>query len=151
MPEVEAENPEADEARAVMRRLVPAAVLTVPLLVVSMVEAWQWEGWEWFALVLATPVVWWAGWPFHRVALAGARHGQVGMDTLISLGTAAAWTWSFVALLRDDGYIYFEVAAVITTLLLLGRYLEARARGAQRAGTAHAARARRQDRAARER
>jgi P-type Cu+ transporter len=130
VPDVEAENPEADEARAVMRRLVPAAILTLPLLLVSMVEAWQWEGWEWFALALATPVVWWAGWTFHRVAIAGARHRQVGMDTLISLGTAAAWTWSLVALLRDDGYIYFEVAAVITTLLLLGRYLEARARGA---------------------
>ena len=130
VPETEAENPEADEAHAVLRRLVPAAVLTVPLLLVSMIEALQWSGWEWFALVLATPVVWWAGWTFHRVAFLGLRHRQVGMDTLISLGTAAAWTWSVVALLRDDGDMYFETAAVITTFLLLGRYLEARARGA---------------------
>src|SRR4029453_14603284 len=91
--------------------------------------------WEWLAFALATPVVWWAGLGFHRAALANARHGAATMDTLISIGTLAAWTWSVVALLAlDDADTYFEVGAVITTLILLGRFLETRARG--RAGAA---------------
>jgi Cu+-exporting ATPase len=118
-----------DRAQAVRRRLLVAAVLTVPLAALAMVAPLQFEGWEWVALVLATPVVFWAGYGFHRVALLNARHAAATMDTLISIGTLAAWGWSVVALLVVDGAdVYFEVAAVITTLILLGRYLEARAR-----------------------
>jgi Cu+-exporting ATPase len=94
-----------------------------------MLPALRFDGWEWVAFALATPVVLWAGLPFHRGALAAARHRTATMDTLVSLGTLAAWSWSVVALLADAGDVYFEVAAVITTLVLLGRTLE---RGARR-------------------
>jgi Cu+-exporting ATPase len=77
---------------------------------------------------LATPVVWWVGWPFHRTALRNFRHGSTTMDTLVSMGTGAAWAWSAVALLAVDGHVYFETAAVIVTLILLGRWFEARAK-----------------------
>src|SRR5215218_5543327 len=110
-------------------RLLLAAVLTAPIVVLAMVGGLQFSGWEWVAFALATPVVFWAGWPFHRAAARNLRHRLVTMDTLISLGTLAAWTWSVVALLAlEDADIYFEVAAVITTLILLGRFLESRAR-----------------------
>ena len=118
-----------DRASAVRLRLVVAAVLTAPVAALAMIPALRFEGWEWVALALATPVVFWAGWGFHHAALLNARHGAATMDTLISIGTLAAWGWSVVALvLLEDGETYFEVAAVITTLILLGRYLEARAR-----------------------
>ena len=118
-----------DRAGAVRRRLVVAAVLTAPLVVLAMVVPLQFAGWEWLALALATPVVFWAGFDFHRAAVLNARHAAATMDTLISIGTLAAWGWSVAALLVVDGAdVYFEVAAVITTLILLGRYLEARAR-----------------------
>ena len=95
----------------------------------------QFDGWEWVALALTAPVVLWAGWPFHRAALANARHGGASMDTLISLGTLAALAWSAAVLVGGvAAHTYFEVAAVITTLVLLGRYLELRAR--RRAGEA---------------
>ena len=111
-------------------RLVVAALLTAPLVALAMVPPLQFDGWEWVALVLATPVVFWAGGAFHRAALLNARHGAATMDTLISVGTLAAWTWSTVVLVGGiDADTYFEVAAVITTLILLGRFLEARARG----------------------
>ena len=110
-------------------RLLGALALTVPLALVAMVPPLHFDGWEWLALALSTPVVFWAGLPFHRTALRNLRHGAVTMDTLVSLGTLAAWTWSLVALLFVDGPdTYFEVAGVITTLVLLGRFLEARAR-----------------------
>jgi P-type Cu+ transporter len=109
-------------------RLWVAAALTLPL-VVLMVPALRFDGHEWLAFALATPVVLWAGLPFHRAALAAARHRTATMDTLVSLGTLAAWGWSVVALVADAGEVYFEVAAVITTLVLLGRTLE---RGARR-------------------
>jgi P-type Cu+ transporter len=110
-------------------RLLLAAGLTAPIVVLAMVGAFQFSGWEWVAFALATPVVFWAGWPFHRAAARNLRHRLVTMDTLISLGTLAAWTWSVVALLAlEDADTYFEVAAVITTLILLGRFLESRAR-----------------------
>ncbi len=119
-----------DEPIAVLRRrLSVAVVLTIPLALVAMVPPLQFEGWEWLALVLSTPVVFWSGIGFHRVAFQSARHLAATMDTLISMGTLAAWTWSTVVLvggLEED--TYFEVAAVITTLILLGRYLEARAK-----------------------
>ena len=124
-----------DRADAVRRRLVVAAALTAPLVVLAMVAPLHFRGWEWLAFALATPVVFWAGFGFHRAALLNARHGAATMDTLISIGTLAAWGWSVAALvLVDDADVYFEVAAVITTLILLGRYLEARAR--RRSGAA---------------
>ncbi|MGE5690495.1 MAG: heavy metal translocating P-type ATPase [Pseudomonadota bacterium] len=122
---------EADEERArrLWTRLVVAAALTAPLVVLAMVPPLQFPGWEWVAFALATPVVLWAGWTFHRAAALNARHGVATMDTLISIGTLAAWAWSLVALVAlEDAHTYFEVGAVITTLILLGRYLEARAK-----------------------
>ena len=120
---------ETDRRDPTAARLLLAAGLTVPLVVLAMVGAFQFSGWEWVAFVLATPVVFWAGWAFHAVTARNLRHRLVTMDTLISLGTLAAWTWSVVALLAlEDGDTYFEVAAVITTLILLGRFFESRAR-----------------------
>ena len=110
------------------RRLVAAVVLSVPTVAISMVPALQFGGWEWVVAALATPVVWWVGWPFHRTALRNLRHGSTTMDTLVSMGTGAAWAWSAVALLAVDGHVYFETAAVIVTLILLGRWFEARAK-----------------------
>ncbi len=112
------------------RRLALAIVLTVPVALLAMVPPLHFTGWEWLALVLSTPVVFYSGIGFHRAALKSARHFAATMDTLISLGTLAAWLWSTVVLaggLATD--TYFEVGAVVTTLILLGRYLEARAKG----------------------
>jgi P-type Cu+ transporter len=110
-------------------RLLVGAALTVPLAALAMIGPLQFSGWEWVAFALATPIVFWAGLPFHRATVKNLRHGTVTMDTLISLGTIAAWTWSVVALLALDGAeTYFEVAGAITTLILLGRYLESGAR-----------------------
>jgi Cu+-exporting ATPase len=118
-----------DAARAVRTRLGVAAALTAPLAAVAMVPQLQFDGWEWLALVLATPVVFWCGLGFHRATLLNARHRAATMDTLISVGTLAAWTWSVVVLVGGiEAHTYFEVAAVITTLILLGRWLELRAR-----------------------
>ncbi len=105
------------------------------------------DGWQWVAFVLSTPVILWAGWPFHQYALAALRHGTTTMDTLVSIGTLAAYLWSVVALVflgaadHDGGmsfgalfsgdgetHVYFETGAAIITLLLLGRFFEARAR-----------------------
>src|SRR3954452_24199585 len=125
----------AHEHEAMPLRLLAALVLSVPLLLMAMIPPLQFTGWEWVSLVLATPVVFWSGTQFHRVALLSARHRAATMDTLVSLGTLAAWTWSIVVLLT--GVIedtYFEAAAVITALILLGRYFEARAK--RRSGAA---------------
>ena len=120
---------EGEGSGLLLKRLLVAAVLTAPLVLLAMVPPLQFASWEWVALALATPVVFWAGWPFHRAAVVNARHLAATMDTLISIGTLAAWAWSTVTLLFFEGaHTYFEVAAVITTLILLGRYLEARAR-----------------------
>jgi len=122
-------------ARALRVRLAVATALTVPLTALAMLPPLQFAGWEWLAFALATPVVLWAGFAFHRAAALNARHLAATMDTLISIGTLAAWGWSAVALLfLEDAHIYFEVAAVITTLILVGRYLEARAK--RRSGAA---------------
>ena len=103
--------------------------LTVPLLLLAMVPPLQFAGWEWVAFALSTPIVLWAGFPFHRAAAMNARHLTATMDTLVSLGTLAAWGWSLVVLVAGlDADVYFEVAGVTTTLILLGRFLEARAR-----------------------
>jgi Cu+-exporting ATPase len=116
-------------------RLLVALVLSVPLVLLAMVSPFQFGGWEWVSLVVATPVVFWSGAQFHRAALLNARHGAATMDTLVSLGTLAAWTWSTVVLLGGiTADTYFEVAAVITTLILLGRFFEARAK--RRSGAA---------------
>ena len=121
-------------ARRLLTRLLVAAVLTVPLVVLAMVPPLQFDGWEWVAAALATPVVLWAGSDFHRAAVLNARHLTATMDTLISIGTLAAWTWSVVALLAlEDADTYFEVGAAVTTLVLLGRFLEA---GAKRRSSA---------------
>ena len=120
---------ETDRVGALKLRLVIAIALSAPLALLAMVPPLQFDEWEWAALALSTPVVFWAGWTFHRAAFQNARHGAATMDTLISVGTLAAWTWSTVVLVAGiDADTYFEVAAVITTLILLGRYLEARAR-----------------------
>ena len=139
---------------ALRQRVVASAVLSAPVLAVSMIPALQFDYWQWLSLALATPVVLWAGWPFHQAAWRNLRHGAVTMDTLISLGTLTAWGWSVVALCflgagrpemrmafelvpsRDaaGGSIYFEVASVLTTFLLLGRLFEERAR--RRSGAA---------------
>ncbi|HEY5160974.1 MAG TPA: heavy metal translocating P-type ATPase [Gaiellaceae bacterium] len=110
-------------------RLAIAVALGVPVLLVAMISSLQFAGWEWLALALATPVVFWAGWPFHRAAALNLRHAGATMDTLVSLGTLSAWGWSAAVLVLGlDAPSYFEAAAVITALVLLGRYLEARAK-----------------------
>ena len=123
-------------------------VLTVPVVAMAMVSALQVDYWQWISLVLATPVVLWGGWPFHRAAWTNLRHRATTMDTLISVGTLAAYGWSLYALLfgtageigmrhafeltvqRGEGssYVYFEAAAGVTTFILAGRYLESRSK-----------------------
>ena len=112
------------------RRLVISAALSLPVLLVSMIDALHFDGWELLALALATPVVLWCGAPFHRATLLNARHGAATMDTLISIGTLAAWTWSLAVILGAGSGedVYLEVASVVTTFLLAGRWLEARAK-----------------------
>jgi P-type Cu+ transporter len=129
-----ARTPEQED-EALPLRLLAALVLAAPLVVLAMVPPAQFAGWKWVALALATPAVFWAGAGFHRVALLNARHGAATMDTLVSLGTLAAWTWSAVVLLGGlAADVYFEAAAVITALILLGRWFEARAK--RRSGAA---------------
>ena len=119
----------ADLVRPLRTRVLVALTLTAPLLLLSMAPPVQFRGWELLAFALATPIVLWAGLPFHRAAVLNARHLTATMDTLVSLGTLAAWGWSVVVLLTGlNADVYFEVAGVITTLILLGRFLEARAR-----------------------
>src|SRR5256712_1797579 len=125
----------SDLVRPLRVRLLASLTLTFPLLLLAMVPPLQFRGWEWLAFALATPVVLWAGLPFHRAAALNARHLTATMDTLVSLGTLAAWGWSVVVLVAGlDAHVYFEVAGVITTLILVGRFLEARAR--RRSGAA---------------
>jgi P-type Cu+ transporter len=118
-----------DPSRSYRLRLQVAAALSVPVVLLAMAPGAQFTGWEWVALALATPVVFWCGWPFHRAAAQNARHAAATMDTLISIGTLAAWGWSVVVLVGGiDADVYFEAAAAITTLILLGRFFEARAK-----------------------
>ena len=119
-----------DAGPGLTARLIGSAVLAVPVVAVSMVMAWQFPGWEWLALALTTPIVFWGGYPFHRAALRSARHGASTMDTLVSLGTLAAYLWSVVTAAdrRRGTHVYFEVAAAVTVFLLAGRYAEARAK-----------------------
>ena len=130
-------------------RLVLAAVLSVPVLLISMVPALQFANWGWVVFALALPVVTWSAWPFHRAAAVNARHLSSTMDTLVSIGVTAAFlfsAWQLVGdptltehgggegMAMDAPSLYFEVAAVVVTFLLLGRFLEASAK--QRAGNA---------------
>ncbi|MEV5337563.1 heavy metal translocating P-type ATPase [Streptomyces sp. NPDC052676] len=153
--DVRPEDPAADPQLAALRqRLVVSAVLAVPVVLLAMIPALQFDNWQWLSLTLAAPVVVWGGLPFHRAAWTNARHAASTMDTLVSVGTLAAFGWSVWALFfgdagmpgmrhgfdltvsRTDGTsaIYLEVAAGVTAFLLLGRYLEARAK--RRAGAA---------------
>src|SRR6266545_561361 len=120
-----------DEPLALLtRRLKLAVALTLPVVLLAIVPPLRFSGWEWLELVLSTPVVFYSGIGFHRAAVKNARHLAATMDTLISLGTTAAWAWSTVVLVAGiDADVYFEVAAVVTTLIVLGRYLESRAKG----------------------
>ena len=141
----EERDPEAEELRNLRPRLYVAVALTIPVLLVSMVPPLMFGGWQWVAFVLSTPVILWAGWPFHQATLVNLRHGATTMDTLVSLGTLSAYAWSVVALVflgaseggvamggvfggGDAAHVYFETASVIVALLLLGRFFEARAR-----------------------
>lgn len=146
-------DPDDEHARGLLRRLGVAAVLFVPLAHLSVMFAvlpsTRFTGWAWILTVLALPVVTWAAWPFHRVALRNARHGTASMETLISIGITAATMWSLYtiffgskarvtndvwqALLGSDA-IYLEVAAGVTVFVLAGRYFEAKAKS--KAGSA---------------
>ncbi|GHD17096.1 carbonate dehydratase [Streptomyces violarus] len=153
-PEEESAAEEDPELSALRRRLAVSAALAVPVLLLAMVPALQFDNWQWLSLTLAAPVVVWGGLPFHRAAWTNARHGAATMDTLVTLGTLAAFGWSLWALFlgdagmpgmrhpfaltvsRGDGasQIYLEVASGVTAFILLGRYLEARSK--RRAGAA---------------
>jgi len=125
---------DADPAGPLRRRLLISAVLTVPVVVLGMIPALHVDHWQWISLVLAAPVVAWGGAPFHRAAWTNLRHRAATMDTLVSLGTLAAFGWSLYAVLAGDAEVYLEAAAGVTTLILAGRFFEARAR--RRAGAA---------------
>ncbi|MGK5738021.1 heavy metal translocating P-type ATPase [Micromonospora sp. URMC 103] len=142
-----AETP-VDELRTLRTRLRVSVALTVPVIVLAMVPAWQFDYWQWLSLTLAAPVVVWGGLPFHRAALVNLRHGAATMDTLVSVGTLAAFGWSLWALFLGDagmpgmthafrfditrsdgaGNIYLEAAAGVTVFILAGRYFEARSK-----------------------
>ncbi|MDV5145797.1 heavy metal translocating P-type ATPase [Streptomyces sp. SBC-4] len=145
---------EDPELAALRQRLTVSAVLAAPVVLLAMVPALQFDNWQWLSLTLASPVVVWGGLPFHRAAWTNAKHGAATMDTLVSVGTLAAYGWSLWALFLGDagmpgmrhGFdltvdrahgtstIYLEVAAGVVTFILLGRYLEARAK--RKAGAA---------------
>ncbi|MEO9322910.1 heavy metal translocating P-type ATPase [Nocardioides sp. C4-1] len=157
LPAAEPEQADADDTdpnRALRDRVVVSALLTVPVVAMAMWPALQVDGWQWLSLTLAAPVVVWGALPFHRAAWANLRHAAATMDTLVSVGVLAAFGWSVYALMwgtagtigmthpfriaveRTDGAgnIYLEAAAGVTTLVLLGRYVEARSK--RRAGAA---------------
>ncbi|MET9649067.1 heavy metal translocating P-type ATPase [Streptomyces sp. NPDC006460] len=154
-PDGPSEAADDDPALAALRlRLTVSAVLSAPVVLLAMVPALQFDNWQWLSLTLAAPVVVWGALPFHRAAWTNLRHGAATMDTLVSVGTLAAFGWSLWALFLGDagmpgmrhGFdltadradassaLYLEVAAGVTTFILLGRYLEARAK--RRAGAA---------------
>jgi len=142
------EDPGERTLRDIRTRWIVAGLLSLPVLLIAMIQPLQFDYWQWLSLQLATPVVLWAGWPFHRAAWQNLRHGAATMDTLISIGTLAAWGWSVAALfflgagepdmrmtfelIPEQGagteQIYFEVAAVVMTFVLTGRYVELRAK-----------------------
>jgi Cu+-exporting ATPase len=116
------------------RRLVVSLALGLPVAAISMVPALQFTGWQWLALALTTPVALWCAWPFHSAAWRNARHGVATMDTLVSVGVLAAYGSSLVELAAGGDHTYLEVAAVVPAFILLGRWLEERAK--RRAGAA---------------
>jgi Cu+-exporting ATPase len=142
------EAPPVDPASSLRTRLIVSTVLTIPVVAMAMVPALQFTNWQWLSLTLAAPVVVWGALPFHRAAWANLRHGTTTMDTLISMGTLAAFGWSLYALFfgtagepgmthpfeltiqRTDGAgnIYLEAAAGVTTFILAGRWFEARSK-----------------------
>jgi P-type Cu+ transporter len=142
------------ELRQLRRRLIITAALSVPVIVIAMVPAWQFPWWQWISFALTCVIVTWGAWPFHRATVLNLQHSNATMDTLISVGTLAAFGWSAYALFfgvaGEIGFthsfefrlarhaptanLYLEAAAGITTFLLLGRYLEARAK--RRSGAA---------------
>ncbi|MFX0539609.1 heavy metal translocating P-type ATPase [Ornithinimicrobium sp. Y1847] len=144
----EDESGEDAEIRVLKQRLIGAALLSVPVIAMAMIPALQFDYWGFASLVLAAPVVVWAGWPFHKAAWANLKHGAATMDTLISVGTTSALIWSIIALFfgtagqpgvvhpfeftisRSDGlgHIYLEVGAGVITFILLGRYFEKRSK-----------------------
>ncbi|MEW1902932.1 heavy metal translocating P-type ATPase [Streptomyces sp. NPDC086147] len=148
------EDPEDPELTSLRQRLTVSAVLAAPVVLLAMVPSLQFDNWQWLSLTLAAPVVVWGGLPFHRAAWTNLRHGAATMDTLVSVGTLAAFGWSLWALFLGDagmtgmrhGFdltadrsdassaIYLEVAAGVVAFILLGRYLEARAK--RKAGAA---------------
>ncbi|MFD4934165.1 heavy metal translocating P-type ATPase [Streptomyces virginiae] len=151
--EAGAETPDPVLA-ALRQRLLVSVALALPVILLAMIPALQFDNWQWLSLTLAAPVVIWGGYPFHKAAWTNARHGAATMDTLVSVGTLAAFTWSLWALFfghagmpgmrhgfdltisRTDGSsaIYLEVAAGVVSFILLGRYLEARSK--RKAGAA---------------
>jgi Cu+-exporting ATPase len=150
VPQAEAEA-EAEAADPLRQRVLVSAALGLPVLLLSMVRPLQFDNWQWLALTLASPVVIWGAFPFHRAAWTNLRHGTATMDTLVSLGVLAAYVWSLYALFLGDAgmpgmrmrlsltasggdEIYLEVASVVTVFLLSGRWFEARAK--RRAGAA---------------
>nr|WSW69156.1 heavy metal translocating P-type ATPase [Streptomyces sp. NBC_00995] len=150
----EADDGPASALAVLRQRLVVSAVLAAPVVLLAMVPALQFDNWQWLSLTLAAPVVVWGGLPFHRATGTNLRHGAATMDTLVSVGTLAAFGWSLWALFlgdagmpgmrhgfdftvsRADGAstIYLEVAAGVVTFILLGRYLEAKSK--RKAGSA---------------
>ena len=131
------EDAAAGSRRELRLRMLVSVALAVPVVLLAMVPALQFPGWRWASLAAATPVATWGAWPFHRAAVVSALHGTATMDTLVSIGVSAAYLWSLYALfLAGPGThaTYLEVAAGVTALILLGRYLEARAK--RSAGTA---------------
>ena len=142
------------ELRTLRGRLIGSVVLSVPVILMAMVPALQFDNWQWLSLTLASPVIVWAGWPFHRAAWTNLRHGAATMDTLVSMGTGAAYLWSLFALFFGTagmtgmkhpfeltvapsdgaGNIYLEVASGVVMFILLGRYFEKRSK--RRAGAA---------------
>ena len=153
-PALAATEEPRDALSVLRRRTIFAGALALPVFAMAMIPALQFDNWQWLSLQLATPVVLWAGWPFHKAAWQNVKHGVATMDTLISVGTLAAWGWSLFALFLGEaghtgmkmqfellpdrgggtGEIYLEVAAVVTAFILAGRYFEARAK--RRAGAA---------------
>jgi Cu+-exporting ATPase len=148
-----AEDQRDDETLALRRRLLVSLALSLPVLLIAMIPPLQFDNWQWLSLQLATPVVLWGAWPFHRAAWANLRHATATMDTLLSLGVLAAWGWSLWALFLGDAgmndmrmafdliprggggdQIYLETASIVTTFILAGRYFESRAK--RRAGAA---------------
>ncbi|MEY8566379.1 heavy metal translocating P-type ATPase [Corynebacterium sp.] len=136
------------EAADLKKRTLVSALVTVPVVLLSMVPALQFDNWQWAVLTMVTPVYFWGGAPFHRAALANLRHGAFTMDTLVSMGTTAAYLWSLWALFLGNAgmtgmtmemhllpsdtsmdEIYLETTAVVITFLLLGRWFETRAKG----------------------